>query len=545
MPRDQDSTIGLRLSTDTRFGAAAPGASAAELEVPALTILAHPDPRRVGEMVSLAKLRSGEPLELSRLEPLFAVAGGEDPQPLAEPHLSRKPLILSAGSSPGEILIHRGASPISVIVGGEALVDRRSVDGDAVARGATIELGPHVALLLHLQPPITLQVPRFGLVGDSGAMVRLRREIELAATLDTPVLLRGASGTGKELVAQAVHDAGSRAGRPWVTVNMAAVPPALAAAELFGAHRGAYTGAERSKQGFFAAADGGTLFLDEIGDTPPEVQPLLLRALESGEIQPVGSARTRRVDVRVIAATDADLTSEAGAGRFRAPLLHRLAGWEIRLSALAERRSDIGRLLVHFLEQELRQLGEKSLSASPRRPWASAPLAARLARYDWPGNVRQLKNVARRLAITHHADPGADLEAAVEPLLAAASPPPQDPTLATRERTSPNVAPVPEAPKRRRLRKPAEIADEELLAALAAHDYKLQPTARALGLSRINLYRLIDGHPDVRKAADLDGDEIEAALARCNGELQAAASGLRVSLQGLKRRISALGLARR
>ncbi len=541
MPRDRDSKIGLRLSTDTRFVDAAP-ATAAELEVSALTILAHPDPRRIGQIVTLPELRSAETVRLSRLEPLFAAPGANDPEPLAEPHLSRKPLILSADIAAGEVLIQRGDSPTPAIVNGEPLGKRLSLDGAAIADGAVVELGPHVALLIHLQPPLTVEVPRFGLVGDSGAMMRLRREIELAVGLETPVLLRGASGTGKELVARAVHDAGPRAGRPWVVVNMAAVPPALAAAELFGARKGAYTGADRSKEGFFAAADGGTLFLDEIGDTPPEVQPLLLRALESGEIQPVGSARTRRVDVRVIAATDADLTSAASAGRFRTPLLHRLAGWEIRLPALTERRGDIGRLLMHFLEHELGQLGDEDLTISTRRPWASAPLAARLARYDWPGNVRQLRNVARRLAITHHADPDAALDAAVEPLLTESSP--QAESSPSENHESSSAEPAAAIPVRRRLRKPSEVSDDELLAALEAHDYKLQLAAEALGLSRINLYRLIDSRPDLRKATDLKQEEIETALSQRDGDVEAAAADLRVSSQGLKRRMSALGLKR-
>src|SRR5262249_36055632 len=147
--------------------------------------------------------------------------------------------------------------------------------------------------------------------------------------------------------------------RPFLALNLGALPPSLAAAELFGATRGAFTGAEQARRGYFRRAHGGTLFLDEIGETPQEVQPLLLRGLESGEIQPLGSEERVHADVRIVAATDTDLEQAVATGRFRGPLLHRLGGYAIRLPALRERRDDIGRLLVHFLRCELAALGEE------------------------------------------------------------------------------------------------------------------------------------------------------------------------------------------
>src|SRR5262249_13655296 len=154
---------------------------------------------------------------------------------------------------------------------------------------------------------------------------------------------------------------GPRRDGPYLALNLGAVPPALAAAELFGAARGAFTGADRRRAGHFERAHRGTLFLDEGGEAPPEVQVLLLPALESGEIQPVGSEAPQRVDVRVVAATDADLEAAVAQGRFRAPLLHRLRGCEIRLPPLRERRDDVGRLLVSFLRRELAELGREEL----------------------------------------------------------------------------------------------------------------------------------------------------------------------------------------
>ena len=547
MTRRQTRHAGHRLSTDTRLPDLGRGGSnIAEIEAPALTVLAHPDLHRIGEVAALPELFSGEAAKLSRLEPLFAAPGSEVARPLADPHVSRKPLALVPGAGDLEIRIERIPSPTPITLDGEPLDEGRSLGWAALDRGVVLELGPHVALLLGLEPPFAPRVPRFGLVGESGVMVRLRREIEVAARLETSVLLRGASGTGKELVARALHDAGVRRDKPWVTVNMAAVPPSLAAAELFGAKKGAFTGADRQKQGFFAAADGGTLFLDEIGDTPPDVQPLLLRCLESGEIQPVGSAETRRVDVRVIAATDADLDRAIADGRFREPLLHRLAGWEIHLPPLAERRSDIGRLLVHFASRELgRDLSQLTESDGPR-PWASASLMARLARYDWPGNVRQLANVARRLAILCRADPAADVESFVLSLLADApprkdeTPEPAAPPPSTASHPAAGASPT--GRWRPVYRKAEDVDDEELITTLRAQKWDLKPTAEALGISRSVLYRLIDACPGVRTAADLDTVEIEEALARENGDLNAAAAALEVSAQGLKMRMKALGL---
>jgi two-component system nitrogen regulation response regulator GlnG len=165
-----------------------------------------------------------------------------------------------------------------------------------------------------------------------------RRPVRLGAPLAVPVLLQGETGTGKELAARSIHDQSTRAQGPFLAVNLGALPAPLAAAELFGARKGAYTGAVQDLPGWFGRADGGTLFLDEVGEAPLEVQVMLLRALETGEIVPVGSQTPRRVDVRVVSATDADLEAAVGRGAFRAPLLHRLAGYSIRLPPLRHRR---------------------------------------------------------------------------------------------------------------------------------------------------------------------------------------------------------------
>ena len=557
MTRRQMDGAERRLTTETRYSGNVRELVAAALEVPTLTVLAHPDPRRVGELSALTELVAGNPMDLSRRTPLFAAAGSTVsrpvvPRPLDNAYLSRQPLRLVPGSGGGEIILERAGSQTPAAVDGEPLDESRRFTTADLSRGVTIELGNRVVVMLHLHPSVSPELPRFGLVGDSGPMIRLRQEIQLAAGLDAAVLLRGASGTGKELVARAVHDASARRAGPWVTVNMAAIPPSLATAELFGARKGAYTGADREKKGFFLAASGGTLFLDEIGDTPPEVQPLLLRALESGEIQPVGSAETRRADVRLVAATDADLEAQVTDGRFRAPLLHRLAGFEIRLPALAERRADVGRLLVYFLERELEKLGEDGLAQArddEGRPWPPAALVARLARFDWPGNVRQLANVARRLAISRRAGDTLALEPFVESLLRLDNdgrPSPAGPESVAGPSTSAPPSSVVETSPTGRwrpvYRKASEVDEEELVETLRAHSFELKPAAEALGVSRAVLYQLIEGCPRLRKAADLTSREVEEAIARSEGDLEAVARQLEVSLQGLKMRMKTLKL---
>ena len=340
---------------------------------------------------------------LSRSEPLFVSPQRTEalPCPLDDAYLSRKPILLRLTEEQGIRLTTQ--TPIKVVADGRQVVDRQELSRSALERGIVLVLARRVALLLHMVDRIPLRgVPHHGLVGGSDGIVAVRRDISRAADLKIPVLIRGATGTGKELVARALHRASNRRNGPFVAINLGAVTPTLAAAELFGVVKGAFTGAERNRKGCFERAKGGTLFLDEIGEAPGEVQASLLRALETGRFLPVGAEAERAFDTRVVAATDADLESAVAAEGFRAPLLHRLEGYEIHLPALAERRDDIGRLLVHFLSQELTSLGDVvpvEKRGSIEQPWLPAKLVAHLARFDWPGNVRQLRNVARRLVI--------------------------------------------------------------------------------------------------------------------------------------------------
>ena len=227
------------------------------------------------------------------------------------------------------------------------------------------------------------------ILGQGPAIRRLLEDVAVVAGSDLPVLIDGETGVGKELVARAVHEASSRRDEVLIQVNCAALPETLAESELFGHVAGAFTGAVRNREGKFELADGGTLFLDEIGELPVSLQPKLLRALQQGEIQRVGSDRALRVDVRVVAATNRDLEREVEEGRFRDDLFHRLAVYPIHVPALRERREDIPLLAAHFAESSRRRLGLSRVRLTERAREA-------LTAADWPGNVRELQNVVTR-----------------------------------------------------------------------------------------------------------------------------------------------------
>jgi formate hydrogenlyase transcriptional activator len=265
---------------------------------------------------------------------------------------------------------------------------------------------------VYLQEEIQ-QDHHFGeIVGRSPALHEILARVDKVAPTETTVLILGETGTGKELIARAIHDRSPRRERPLVKLNCSALAAGLVESELFGHVRGAFTGAMADRVGRFALADGGTLFLDEVGELPPETQVKLLRVLQEREFEPVGSNRTRHVDVRVITATNRDLQAEVAAGRFRSDLYFRISVLPIQVPPLRARREDVP-LLVHFFVQRFaRQMG-KHVDA------VSRPTMDRLTAYDWPGNVRELQNVIERAMVLAR---GPVLEVGAEILPAAAHP---------------------------------------------------------------------------------------------------------------------------
>jgi PAS domain S-box-containing protein len=287
------------------------------------------------------------------------------------------------------------------------------------------------------------------ILGASAALRVVLQAVKQVAATDATVLVLGETGTGKELIARAIHDASGRRGRPLVKVNCAAIPATLVESEFFGHERGAFTGATQRREGRFALADGGTIFLDEVGELPPDLQAKLLRVLQEGEFEPVGSSRTRKVNVRVIAASNRDLGRAVRDGGFREDLYYRLNVVPIEVPPLRERADDVIVLAAAFAARVGKRMGRKA------EPFSSDDIA-RLHAYPWPGNVRELQNVIERAVITS-ADGRLDLARFLETGPAGARPPATD-------RARPTI---------RTVRDLEEIERESIAAALEAAGWRV------------------------------------------------------------------------
>ena len=308
---------------------------------------------------------------------------------LGDPSVSRFHAELEA--TPQGIAIRDLGSTNGTLLGAAAVrevVVRASVDLDVGRSRLRLLLGSERAAI-----PTATSSSLGGLLGGSAAMRAVFNALERAAPTTAPVLLTGESGTGKELAARAVHALSPRAHQPFEVVDCGGLPPTLIESELFGHERGAFTGATGEREGAFERAEGGTLFLDELGELPLELQPKLLRALGEREIRRVGGKRVKRIDVRVVAATNRDLRREVNAGRFRADLFYRIAVIQVRLPALRDRLDDLPLLVRGLLESIGRERGVDGL-VEPDQELLDA-----LGRHAWPGNVRELRNYLEQLLI--------------------------------------------------------------------------------------------------------------------------------------------------
>ena len=517
-----------RASGNTTLPPVNPTLAATTAEGLVLTILFHPDPSRIGESAVLSPGAGGESVVIGRDQPRFEHSHGAVPgaaRGLSDPHISRSALQLRIDNT--GLVLSRPPGASRCRLSGRDLASSAVLAREQLRSGRVILLGHGVVLYLRLTPVCDEDAPgaaAMGLLGCSDSMALLRQRIALAAGSDADVLIVGESGSGKERVAQALHRLSARSQGPFVPVNMAAIPADLAAAALFGNTRGAFTGATASQQGLFRQAEGGTLFLDEIGDAPETVQPLLLRALQEREIQVVGGG-LRKVDVRVIAATDVDL--DAPATGFRGALRHRLAALEISVPRLSDHAEDIGLLAWTLFQRHRRDHGHAGAPDATLKPaeaarWAE--LVAGLAARPWPGNVRQLDNTLRQVALASHSGlriPAGLLEASQQHCDASAS------------------LKEPPGPEQR---VSASVSDATLRSVLAQCNYEIAAAARRLGLSRQALYRRVRAAPGLRLAADVPLRELLLALEDARGDLEQTARRLEVSATALRARLRSAGL---
>ncbi|RFP10211.1 MULTISPECIES: sigma-54 dependent transcriptional regulator [unclassified Duganella] len=499
--------------SDSELTLTSPLSAAAIHERPllALTILWHPDLGRVGEQFIGGT--GAQTVELSRFLPLFQRPAAEG-RGLGHGGISRDPVHIARDGNDG-IRVSVPHSRMVVELNGVEIVDSVFVNAAQVEAGAVLGLGRSVLVCIHWMTCLPKDNAVDGLLGVGAAAIRARDLIRQAAASEAPVLLLGETGTGKEVAARAIHGLGRRASAALVSVNMAALNEALAAADLFGAARGAYTGAQVARAGLFAEARDGTLFLDEIGNAPASVQPMLLRVLENGVYRPLGAAQDVRSNARLIAATDQDVYAPS----FNQPLLRRLENLVIRLAPLRARREDIGVLIVHLL-----QGNAVAQQAGVVLPPA---LVGALANYDWPGNVRQLAHVVGRAVM--------GLAQGESPSFAALVDAPRLPAPA-------GAAPVADAPAPSARRPLSAIGEPEVLAAMEACGWTILAASAALGVSRPSMYKLLAAHPQIRRAEQIAPEELRTALAASGGALGACASLLKTPAEALRRRLDALGL---
>jgi DNA-binding NtrC family response regulator len=372
-----------------------------------------------------------------------------------------------------EIQVERGSARVRDLESRNGTVLDGVVVRDAYLRaGSVLQLG-RVSLRFRAgdrATPVQLssRTELGALVGRSAAMRACFAVLERASASDAVLLLEGETGTGKSQAARAVHASSSRARNPFLTVDCGAIPANLVESELFGHRRGAFTGAVEDRPGVFEAAEGGTVFLDEIGELPLDVQPKLLKALEDGEVRRVGTNAYRRVDVRIVAASNRDLRAEVNAGRLRADLYYRLAVLRVTLPPLRQRPEDIGPIAERVLEG----LGASTAS---RQALLTKAFVARLEASTWPGNARELRNHLERCLVFEDAlDPGGE----EQPERASGAPP------------APAIdAQVPYSEARRRAIAAFETA--YMTALLDLHDGNVTRAAEAAGLDRAYVYRLL------------------------------------------------------
>jgi transcriptional regulator with GAF, ATPase, and Fis domain len=479
------------------------------LVAPCLGIIWHPDQSRVGQIASLFH-KEEKQMELSRFSPLFYDDIESLGAPLLDGHISRSPIIIKRVSA-REYQITPPASKMEVMVNGTIISESRRVSLDEQGREIIISISNKIIIAIFERPVArTSLANKFGIKGISASVFQMWRSIELAAPYNTPVLIRGETGTGKELIAQALHALSTRAESQMLSINMATLTGDLAVSELFGAAKGAYTGASSDRAGLFEQASDSSLFLDEIAATAENIQPMLLRVLETQEIRRVGDGRSRKVNARVIAATDQNMEAE----EFNQPLLRRLEAIVINIPPLRNRRVDIGQLVLHFLGNAVENYhgGLAEL--------ISGEQILKLVLHEWPGNIRELRNIVQQVAM------GIPPKLFSEPLKG----------LDQHSELIRNTTP------RKKYRDKKSVSEDEMLSALNTHNWCIKESAIALNISRTGLYDLMQNSPRVRRAEEIEDQEIALITSKGIGNINTWAKELRVGREALKRRLKVMNL---
>jgi len=475
-----------------------------------LTIAWHPNIHIIGAQSILAATT-----EVSRQTPSFEMPGRPSFQ-LNDRYISRSGFrICAAGAG---IRIERFNSSQTIYVDAIALDDCLEFSADQVEAGIAIMVENRIALVLHYREAVVSEsIATYSIAGVSSKAIKLRNQITRSAIGNFNVLVTGETGSGKELVAAGIHHASDRCAEPYIAINAASLPGQLGASELFGAKKGAFTGANSDRQGYFGSAEGGTLFLDEIGDADRDIQVGLLRAIENQEITPIGAAKPSPINVRVIAATDTKLHEAIEEKRFSPALYQRLSQLHIKIPPLRERREDIGLLLSRFLQEGFARNGLLAEKIAESQAMDSiAPFAFALIRYDWPGNVRQLRAVVEKALI----DASFDGFFSVPESIALDAP-----------------SPVPSKAKIR----PRDLSEEQIQEALSNYDYNYVKSAESLGISRAALYKLVQEKNLAPLAKNMDRHTIADALDR-HSSISQCAEALKVSEKSLAQRIKELDL---
>jgi DNA-binding NtrC family response regulator len=393
---------------------------------------------------------------------------------------------------------------------------------EQISNGVIIGLGRAVLLCLHWLTALPKNNAIDGLIGVGSSTQKARDLIRQVAATDATVLLLGETGTGKEVVAQAIHSLSLRKHKPLVSVNMAALNDDLATADLFGATKGAYTGAQTARNGFFQEAEEATLFLDEVGNAPASVQPMLLRVLETGDYRPLGATKDLTTTTRIIAATDQDLYG----GGFNPALLRRLESFVINLPPLRNRREDLGVLIVHLMQSpSLANIANKNLSFT---------LLTQFATYDWPGNIRQLRHILKRvlLGMANNETP------AFSSLIDL---PPQRITYSA-EPTNAYSPPTPSSTEKQTRKKLNELSEADVLTALEENEWNIQSAAQALEISRPSMYKLMETNAKIRRVEKIPAEEIRQAWLKANHDIEVCASQLKTPAEALRRHLRGLDI---